>query len=119
MPSGALPSVVAPSVKVTTPVSATTAGATMATLAVKSTRWPTSEGLGALASVVVEPARLTCCTSIAVLVMEPRPAKVAVTVYVPALANGAVIVAVPLTVWALPRMVTAPFASVAVMVTCR
>src|SRR5262249_46941770 len=84
-PTGALPSTVAPSRKVTVPVGAPAPGATAARVAVKVTAWPGVAGLtdGARATAVA--ARLTVTTAAAEVLSAklPVPAKEAVSGWLP------------------------------------
>ena len=60
-----VPSVLAPSLKLTVPVGFPAPGATAATVAVKVTDWPNAEGFADETTVVVVAAGLTACDSAA------------------------------------------------------
>ncbi|MDT0459518.1 hypothetical protein RM550_28025, partial [Streptomyces sp. DSM 41527] len=80
----------------TVPVGVPAPGATAATVAVKVTDWPTTDGSGADVTVVVVDAWLTVWVSVPLEPVKPAsPLYVAVTVCVPADSALVVTLAVP------------------------
>src|SRR5579863_7289054 len=93
-----VPSGLAPSLKVTVPVGVPEPGSPAATVAVKVTDWPKTEGFVALTTAVVVVARLTSCDGDRLPELAPKlalPPYATLTVWVPTVRVEVVKVACP------------------------